>query len=299
MRINSNEEYYPIGNRNVLKGPYYLVSCKSDGHKFTCVAESDHNVVRISFARYVACRITDSSFRDYDMRNRFCEHVIYEIKNSLYLEQINSSYMNQNDYHHYLVSLDENIIDVVSIEPVIICLSKCLDKTGKDISDSKENILYVEETKPLSISSVPYENYDQAVFNGLQERSLPIENFHEGYELFFSNYGAIDLELIIKPINRSKKERTIVFPNILCYKELTIPQKLSGKTIAIDSLQSSFIYEIQDSNFKEWLAYAGYRQLYGDPKHLRHISVQLHNTTYDVLIDSEEERPYCIKDKIK
>lgn len=297
MKINSNEEYYPIGNRSILKGTYYLVSCKSDEYVFKCVAESDHNVVRVSFPGHVACRITNSSFRDYDMRNRFCKQVLYEIKNSQYLEHIFSSYMNQNDFHHYLVSLDDTIVDVVSSEPVKISLSKCLDETGKDISDSEENILYVEEIESLSISSVLHENYDKVVFNGLQERPLPIENFHEDYELSFSNYGAIDLELIIKPINRSKKRKTIVFPEILCYKELSMPHNVLGKTTtAIDSTQSSFIYEIQNSNFKEWLAYAGYRQLYGDPKHLRHIRVQLHNTTYDVLVDSKEERPYSIRE---
>ncbi len=298
MTINSNEEYYPIGSQTFLNGPYYLVSCKSSEYEFACVAESDQNTIRISFPNYVACRITNSSFRDYDMRNRFCKHVIYEIKNSQYLEQVNSSNLNQKgkDYHHCLVSLDDTIIDVIAIGSVTISVSKCLDETGKDINDNNGNILHVEEIELLSGQSVPYENYDNFVFDKLQELSIPIVNFHEDYELSISNYGAIDLELIIESLKRNEGKRTIVFPEILCYKELFLPQRITeSQTIGQGSSNLSFISEVQNSNFKEWLSYAGYRQLYGESINLRHIRVQLHNLVYDVLLNSKEILPYYVK----
>jgi hypothetical protein len=70
---------------------------------------------------------------------------------------------------------------------------------------------------------------------------------------------------------------------------------LDGIKIVEDSSDCSAIYEIEDSDFKEWLAYAGYRQLYGEPISLRHIRVLLNNIIYDVILDSKGERPYYEK----
>ena len=301
MTVSSNEEYYPIENCRVSSAPYYLVSCRSDIKEFSCVAESNQDCVRFSFSTHLACRITNSSFRDYDMRNRFCKDQLYEIKNSQYLEQTCSQYKIQDSttYHHYLISLDDTIVDVIATGDVTITLSSCLNETGTDISNDIKDVLWVDNVKPLMSQSMPYKNHDKAIFNGLQELSIPLVNFHENCESSVSNYGAVDLKIIINPLESSKEKCIVLFPEILGYKESSISQELLDTIYTKNDLPSSAIYEIQNSNFKEWLAYSGYRQLYGEPISLRHIRVVLHNRIYDAIIDAKEEQPYYVKDEKK
>ena len=47
------------------------------------------------------------------------------------------------------------------------------------------------------------------------------------------------------------------------------------------------------------MAYAGYRQLYGEPKDLRHIRIKMQNMIYDVILDSKGERPYIINEELQ
>jgi len=299
MKTNSNEEYYPIVNRELPNDIYYFVLCRSDKKKFICIAESSQDFVRISFSSRLSFRITDSSFRDYDMRNRFCERIIYEIKNSQYLEQICSQYKIQENtiYHHYLISLDDIIIDVIARGTAVVTLSRHLNETGTDISNSSEDLLLEDTIEPIMAQSSQHENYDSVSFNKLQNLYIPLVNFHEEFECSASYFGAIDLELTIKPVKKDNEKWKLIFPEILCCKESSVSHKmLDGINIVGDSSVRSAIYEIQNSDFKEWLAYAGYRQLYGEPINLRHIRVLLNNIIYDVIIDSRGERPYYVKD---
>ena len=106
------------------------------------------------------------------------------------------------------------------------------------------------------------------------------------------------MELTIKPVERDSEKWKLIFPEILCCKEsLASHEMLDGIKIVGDSSDCSAIYEIEDSDFKEWLAYAGYRQLYGEPISLRHIKVLLNNIIYDVILDSKGERPYYVKNE--
>lgn len=301
MTINSNEEFYPIDSQGDFYGPYYLVSCRSSEKEFICVAESSKDYVHISFSTHFACRVTNSSFRDYDMRNRFCKHLIYEIKNSYYLEQTSLCYnvCNKEEYRHYLISLDDNIVDVITKGLVSITLSKALNESGTDISNNKEDIIGVVKVKPLGLQSIKFKNFDNVIFHGLKEIAISLVDFHDNYESIASNYGAVDLEIIMNPLKIDKEKWKILFPEILCYKESSISQEiLNAMNIKIDLPMFSAIYEIHNSRYKEWLAYAGYRQLYGEPISLRHIRILLHNIIYDVIIDVKEKQPYYVKNDI-
>ena len=296
--ISSNEEYYPVVTPKLLNDLYYLVLCRSEKNEFFCIAESSQDFVRISFSSRLAFRITDSCYRDYDMRNRFCERMIYEIKNSQYLEQICSQHKIQDNtlYHHYLISLDDIIIDVITRGIVVITLSRHLNETGTDISYRNEDILLEDTIEPIKALSSQYKNYDGVSFNKLQNLYMPLVNFHEEFECSASYYGAIDLELTIKPLERDSEKWKLIFPEILCCKESSASHEMLDRIkIVEDSSDCSAIYEIEDSDFKEWLAYAGYRQLYGEPISLRHIRVLLNNIIYDVILDSKGERPYYEK----
>ncbi|MBR1464259.1 MAG: hypothetical protein IJ604_12925 [Prevotella sp.] len=297
MKINSNEEYCPVEELCFLKGPYYLVSCKSSEQEFSCVAESDENAVRISFQSHVAYRITNSSFRDYDMRNRFCEHVIYTINNSYYHETVCSNLKNQKDLSHFLISLDDTIIDVIASEPIKVTISKCLDETERDISENKEHILGVKEIYPPHIIHSPYTNFDNFSVNQDKEFPVAIGNLIGNYAFSRSDYDAVDLKLIINPLNGSEEDTLTIFPKILCYNEsVADPKELDNSLKEKDSARTSVMLEIQNSSFKEWLSYAGYNQLYGEPTSLRHIRVILFNRTYDILLDANDEQPYCLKE---
>lgn len=298
MTTNSNEEYIPVGNLSSLSSPYYLVSCRNNKTEFVCIAESEKNAVRLSFSNYIAFRITLSAFRDYDMRNRFCEHLIYEIKNSFYLEKVCSFHKNDEikNYHHFLLNLDDNVVDIIVNGDIIMTVANGLNETEDDISDNKEDILYVEEIRPTTVHLGHCQLYDLFDYAKHQEVYIPIGNVFGDFVLTKSNYGSVDLLLIIEPINGNGERYTIVIPEILCIKETFIHHHVEDNQEKPSSLSESVLYDVQNSNFIEWIAYAGYRQLYGEPKDLRHIKIKLYDMIYDIIIDSKGERPNIIKE---
>ena len=297
MTINSNEEYLPIGSLNCFANPYYMVSCRKDGMGMVCIAESEKNAVRFSFPNYVAFRITLSAFRDYDMRNRFCNHLIYEIKNSFYLEQVCLFYNKDEitSYHHILLNLDDTVVDVIVSGDINITIADSLNKVEDDIND---NIICAEEIKFSAIQLGQCKFYDMYEQNKHQEVCVPIENIFGNFMLTNFNYGSIDLLLSIKPINSNEDGRTILLPEILCVKETSVfHHVINDQELKHNYLSESVLYEIQNSNFIEWIAYAGYRQLYGEPENLRHIRISLHNMIYDVILDSKGKRPIITKER--
>lgn len=289
MIINSNEEYLPIGSLKSISFPYYMVSCKSNETELVCIAESGKNVVRFTFPDHVAFRITLSAFRDFDMRNRFCDHLMYEIKNSFYLEQVGSLLKNDEikNYHHFLLNLDDTIVDIIASGDIIITVANGLNEAEDDIIDNKDGILSVEEIKLNPSPSGHCQLYDLFEDAKHKEVYVPVEKLTGDFMLTSSNYGGVDLLLTIKPVNSNEDEKTIVFPEILCIKETSISHHVIGNQILKpNNLSESVLYEVQNSNFIEWMAYAGYRQLYGEPKDLRHIRINLHNMIYDVILSS-------------
>jgi hypothetical protein len=296
MTINSNEEYLPIGNLNCFAYPYYMVSCRNNETEMVCIAESEKNAVRFSFSNYAAFRITLSAFRDYDMRNRFCNHLIYEIKNSFYLEQVCSFYNKDEikNYHHILLNLDDTIVDVIVSGDINYTVADGLNKVEDDIND---NIVYAEVIKSTAIQLGQCKFFD-LYEDKHREVCVPIENIFGDFMLTSFNYGSIDLLLTIKPISSHEDGRTIQFPEILCVKETSIFRHgIDNQELKLSNLSESVLYEVQNSNFIEWMAYAGYRQLYGEPKNLRHIRIKLQNMIYDVILDSKEKRPIIIKEE--
>ena len=299
MTINSNEEYLPIGSLESLAYPYYMVSCRSNETGMVCIAESENDAVRFSFSNYVASRITLSAFRDFDMRNRFCNHLIYEIKNSFYLEQVSSLHKEDEikNYHHFLLNLDDTIIDVVVNGNMIITVANGLNEAEDDIND---DTIYVEEIKTNVGPSKHCQFFDTFEVAKHQEIYAPIEKLFGDFMLASSNYGGVDLLLTIKPVDNNEDEKTIVFPEALCIKETSmLQQTIDNQELKPNFLSKSVLYEVHNSNFIEWMAYAGYRQLYGEPKDLRHIRIKLQNMIYDVILDSKGERPYITNDELR
>lgn len=298
MTTNSNEEYLPVGNISGLSSPYYLVSCRNDEKEFVCIAESEKNAVRFSFSNYIAFRITLSAFRDYDMRNRFCEHLIYEIKNSFYLEQVCSFHKNDEikNYHHFLLNLDDTIVDIIVNGDIIMTVANGLNETEDDIIDNKEDILYVEEIKPTTVQLGHCQLSDMFDYTKQQEVYIPIGNVFGNFILTNSIYGGVDLSLTIKPVKQNEVRKTIMLPSILCIKGTsTLHHVIDNQELKQNHISESVLCEVENSNFIEWLAYAGYRQLYGEPKDLRHIRIKLQDMIYDVILDSKGERPYIVE----
>lgn len=295
MTINSNEEYLPVGSQKSISSPYYMVSCRSNDTELVCITESEKNAIRFSFPNYVAFRITLSAYRDFDMRNRFCDHLMYEINNSFYLEQVGSLHKNVDikNYHHFLLNLDDTVVDVIVSGDIIITVANGLNKAEDDIND---DILFVEKIKLNAAQSGHSHYYDLFEQAKHKEVYVPVENIFGDFMLTSSNYGGVDFLLSIKPVNCNKEGKTIVFPEILCIKETSLlHHNIDDKKLKPNNLPEPVFCEVRNSNFIEWIAYAGYRQLYGEPKDLRHIRIKLHNMIYDVILDSKGERPYFIK----
>lgn len=97
-----------------------------------------------------------------------------------------------------------------------------------------------------------------------------------------------------------KDEVTFAFPDVLAYRNTLECYRLSDVDVNVSKGEIiSALYEVKNSNYLDWIANAGYRQIYGEPTDLRHMLIYLDDYVWDVIIHSNNGEVYYIRDGVK
>lgn len=271
--------FHPVGS---LRLGFSTVSCRFNNEILVYTIESvaTGEYVELHFSGVISFRVTCAEFRGNDLANRFIHNdsVIYSIEKSSYVDYLfrdssRNSEMN-NPLYHCLLNLEDEIVDII-----LSVADFCFIKDGEmcrvnlamrqnqrlthDLQNDETNVQYKEEYLPVTI-------------------------FHEQDEIY-SSYNGKDLCLSVSSHPND---------NIL---EITIPDVLAFQNKRVHGFGNKEIeggvYWVKNSSYVDWLAESGYRQLYGEPNDIYHISVCIKNMTYDAIILSDSLPYYILNNK--